>query len=102
MSVEWYILFCCVSFHLQKHIPISSGSALNTQSHQRVVLSYEHEEFNKMAAEEVQGHLSTEVFSAYAARHAVFTCARPHPADIVEAASLAVSTLIAIYCFTCW
>ena len=58
--------------------------------------SYEHEEFNKMAAEEVQGDLSTEVFSAYTARHAVFTSARPHPADIVEAASLAVSTLIAL------
>ena len=52
-----------------------------------------------MAAEEVQGDLSTEVFSAYTTRHAVFTSARPHPADIVEAASLAVSALIAIYCF---
>ena len=44
-----------------------------------------------MAAEEVDGDVSTEVFSSYVARLSVFSEARPHPADIVEAASLAVS-----------
>ena len=80
--------------------PQSSGSIpspLAPRPRQRVVLqrqvtpSLEQDEINKMAAEEVQGDLSTEVFSTYAARHAVFASARPHPADIVEAASLAVS-----------
>lgn len=53
--------------------------------------SEEQEEINKMAAEGVQGDPSTEVFSPYTAQHPVFACAKPHPADIVEAASLAVS-----------
>lgn len=46
-----------------------------------------------MAAEEVDGDVSTEVFSSYVPRHSVFSAARPHPADIVEAASLAVSCI---------
>ena len=49
-----------------------------------------------MAAEEVQGDPSTEVFSPYAVQHPLLFKAKPHPADIVEAASLAVSDQV--YC----
>ena len=45
-----------------------------------------------MAAEEVGGRVSREVFTSYTVKHSVFSSAKPHPADIVEAASLAVST----------
>ena len=77
--------------------PLTIPSPLAPRQKQRVMLqrletpSEEQEEINKMAAEEVQGDLSTEVFSPYTAQHPVFACAKPHPADIVEAASLAVS-----------
>ena len=57
-----------------------------------VVAPQELEEISKMAAEEVEGRVSREVFTSYTAKHSVFSSAKPHPADIVEAASLAVST----------
>ena len=61
------------------------------------VVSQEQEEIRKMAAEEVEGNVSKEVFSSYSTlTHSVFSSARPHPADIVEAASLAVSAVSAV------
>jgi hypothetical protein len=55
-----------------------------------LVVSQEQEEIRKMAAEEVEGNVSKEVFSSYSTpTHSIFSSARPHPADIVEAASLA-------------
>ena len=59
-----------------------------------LVVSQEQEEIRKMAAEEVEGNVSKEVFSSYSTpTHSIFSSARPHPADIVEAASLAVSAV---------
>ena len=50
-----------------------------------VVAPQELEEISKMAAEEVEGRVSREVFTSYTAKHSVFSSAKPHPADIVEA-----------------
>ena len=59
-----------------------------------LAVSQEQEEISKMAAEEVEGNVSREVFTSYTPRHTIFSSARHHPADIVEAASLAVSVAI--------
>ena len=64
----------------------------------QVVVPQELEEISKMAAEEVEGRVSREVFTSYTAKHSVFNSAKPHPADIVEAASLAVSTYCPCLC----
>ena len=63
-----------------------------------VVAPQELEEISKMAAEEVEGRVSREVFTSYTSKHSVFSSAKPHPADIVEAASLAVSTRCPCLC----
>ena len=64
------------------------SSQLRTAVTQQLAVSQELDEINKMAAEEVEGNVSKEVFTSYTPK---FNSSRPHPADIVEAASLAVS-----------
>ena len=66
---------------------------MQQQQQQQLTPLQEQEEINKMAAEEVDGDISTEVFSSYVTKQSVFSSVRPHPADIVEAASLAVSAV---------
>ena len=71
---------------------------VSSQERQTVMgISQEQEEINKMAAEEVEGNVSKEVFTTYTPKHSVFSTSRPHPADIVEAASLAVSGFITLF-----
>lgn len=78
------------------HFQTSTTTYLATTPQQKAVVQHQvlvqdQEEINKMAAEEVKGDVSTEVFSSYTPQNSVFSSAQPHPADIVEAASLAVS-----------
>ena len=72
------------------HVP-GTVSAVGPAVQPPLAVPHELEEISKMAAEEVEASVSKEVFTSYMTRHPVFNSAKPHPADIVEAASLAVS-----------
>jgi len=69
---------------------VRGGAGKRVVLEREIKPSEEQEEINKMAKEEVHQTTSKEVFSTYENRNQAFAAAKPHPADIVEAASLAV------------